>query len=80
MAYRSLPNPTYFTLPTNAMRGLDANGNAMAFADFSGFAAATGYHIFDLATTTCINAGANCRQQPVFQEIKFRDHGSRRSP
>lgn len=62
MAYRSLPNPTYFTLPTNAMRGLDPSGNPMAFADFSGYAAATGYHIFDLASTTCINGGANCRR------------------
>ncbi|SFR96979.1 Carboxypeptidase regulatory-like domain-containing protein [Granulicella pectinivorans] len=52
MAYRSLPNPGYFTLPTLAMR----NG------DFSAFAASTGYHIYDPATTTCINNGANCRR------------------
>ena len=62
MAYRSMPNPTYFTLPTNAMRGIDENGNQLPYADFSGYAAATGYHIYDLASTTCTNSGANCRR------------------
>jgi hypothetical protein len=62
MAYRSLPNPSYYTLPTNAMRGLDLNGGLLPYADFSGYAAATGYHIYDVNSTTCINGGKNCRR------------------
>ncbi len=53
MNYRSSPNPTFMTLPTVAMR----NG------DFSGYAAATGYHIYDPATTTCNASGSVCTRQ-----------------
>jgi hypothetical protein len=62
MAYRSLPNPSYFTLPTLAMRGLDSAGNQLPYADFSNYAAVTGYHIYDQTTTACINNGANCHR------------------
>ena len=40
------------TIPTLAMLGYDANGNPQAFADYSGYAANGGGHIYDPATQT----------------------------
>src|SRR6185437_15182044 len=38
------------TVPTAAMIGYTQSGTALPYADFSGYSAATGYHIYDPAT------------------------------
>ncbi|MGA7339129.1 MAG: TonB-dependent receptor [Terracidiphilus sp.] len=48
------PSPQIQTIPTYAMMGYSSTGQPQAFADFSGYAAATGYHIYDPA-----NPGSN---------------------
>lgn len=59
MNYRSSPNPSYFSLPTMAMRG----------GDFSAYAAETGYHIYDPTTTTCDAAGKVCTRKQFTGDI-----------
>ena len=50
--YRFQQGPTIasMTIPTLSELGYDSNGNALPFADFRGYAAATGAHIYDPST------------------------------
>ncbi len=48
------PSPQIQTIPTYAMMGYSASGSSLGYADFSGYAAATGYHVYDPA-----NPGSN---------------------
>ena len=52
--YRYQHGATYTatTIPTAAELGYTQNGQALPYADFSGYAASTGAHIFDPATQT----------------------------
>lgn len=61
--YSAGPRPHLQTVPTLAMMGYSTNGTSLGYADFSGYAAATGYSIYDPATQTVYNcSGANCQR------------------
>jgi hypothetical protein len=67
--YRNQNGPTIKlqTIPTAAMLGYNANGAALGYADFSGFAAATGYNIYDPGSQTpgCLGSNASpCARTP----------------
>jgi hypothetical protein len=55
--YSAGPQPQAQNLPTLAMLGYGSSGTPLAYADFSGIAAATGYHVYDPGTQTL--AGSN---------------------
>ncbi len=63
--YRFQQGPTIasMTIPTLAELGYDANGNALPFADFRGYAAATGAHIYD--PNTQVPGCSTCTRQPM---------------
>jgi hypothetical protein len=52
--YSAGPKPQVQTMPTAAMLGYSQSGSSLGYADFSGYAAATGYNIYDPA-----NPGSN---------------------
>lgn len=54
------------TIPTAAMLGYSSTGSALGYADFTGYAAATGYSIYDPASQNCTASGSttNCTRQP----------------
>lgn len=57
------PTPKLQTVPTLAMLGYSSTGTALGYADFSGYAASTGYSIYDPGTQTVPNcSGANCQR------------------
>lgn len=61
--YAAGPAPHLQTVPTLAMMGYSSNGSPLGYADFSGYAAATGYSIYDPATQTVYNcSGSNCQR------------------
>ena len=66
MAYRSLPNPSKYTLPTLAMRTGDFSH--LHDPTSAGGGGAT-YHIYDQATTTCINSGSQCRRDAFPNDV-----------
>lgn len=50
--YSAGPAPKIQTIPTAAMLGYTQSGTALGYADYSGYAAATGYDIYDPASQT----------------------------
>jgi hypothetical protein len=57
MDYRTTPNPSYYSLPTTAMRE----------GDFSSYSTLTGYNIYDPATTIC--SGSSCSRTQFTDNI-----------
>jgi hypothetical protein len=54
--YSAGPKPQAQTIPTLAMMGYSSSGAALGYADFSGFATATGYNIYDPGTQTLVGS------------------------
>jgi len=60
------------TIPTAAMLGYTQTGQALGYTDFSGYSAATGYHIYDPATQTpgCAGSAASPCTRSEFMGMK----------
>ena len=64
--YAAGPKPKIQTVPTLAMMGYSSSGASLGYADFSGYAAATGYSIYDPGTQTVYNCKGNQCQRTAF--------------
>lgn len=69
--YQQGPTLAAMTIPTLAMLGYNANGQPLGYADFSGYAAATGAHIYDPATQTpgCNGGSIPCTRKQFAGDI-----------
>ncbi len=71
--YQQGAKPAAMTIPTSSMLGYDANGNALGYADFRGYAAANGgAHIYDPSTSVvnCLGTVASpCSRKPFMGSV-----------
>jgi hypothetical protein len=68
--YQAGARPTPMTIPTSAMLGYDSNGNALGYADYTGFAAQVKGQSIDIYDPTTQVAGCASCTRTIFKGLK----------